>query len=95
MTSKKRLSILLADDGSQHAQAAAAWLPSIQKEVEIGEIEHYYSHLSPAVFELCDSLKLGDQIHILGHTTDLIQKVSSMEIDYYFVLWVKPGRMWR
>lgn len=60
-------------------------------EVEIGKITHYYSHLSVAVLELTDSLKLGDSIHILGHTTDFMQRVSSMEVNHHFMLCVEPG----
>lgn len=60
-------------------------------EVEIGTITHYYSHLDVAVLNLKDTLKVGDSIHILGHTTDFMQKVTSMEIDHHRVVEVKPG----
>ncbi|HEU0295869.1 MAG TPA: hypothetical protein VFR47_24230 [Anaerolineales bacterium] len=60
-------------------------------EVEIGKVTHYFNHLSVAVLALTDSLKLGDKIHILGHTTNLIERVASMEVDHHPVDWVKPG----
>jgi len=60
-------------------------------ELEIGDITHYYSHLSVAVVNLSDGLKVGDTIHILGHMTDFVQKVTSMEVDHHRVVWVKPG----
>lgn len=60
-------------------------------EVEIGKVTHYYNHLSVAVLKLNDSLKLGDMIHILGHSTDFTQRVGSMEVDHHTVVWVKPG----
>lgn len=60
-------------------------------EVEIGRVTHYYSHLSVAVLSLMDSLKLGDRIHILGHSTDFTQRVTSMEVEHHGILWVKPG----
>lgn len=60
-------------------------------EVEIGKVTHYYNHLNVAVLALTDALKLGDKIHILGHTTDLIERVASMEVDHHSVDWVKPG----
>lgn len=60
-------------------------------EVEIGKITHYYSHLNVAVLELTDGLKVGEYIHILGHTTDLIQKVSSMEVNHHHVTQVNAG----
>jgi predicted extracellular nuclease len=58
-------------------------------EVEIGKITHYYSHLNVAVLQLSDHLKVGDYIHILGHTTDFVQKVTSMEINHHHVVEVK------
>lgn len=57
----------------------------------VGRVTHYYSHLDVAVLELTESLKVGDYIHILGHTTDFMQKVSSMEINHHRVTEVKPG----
>jgi hypothetical protein len=60
-------------------------------EVQAGKITHYYSHLNVAVLELTDGLKAGDHIHILGHTTDFIQRVSSMEVDHHHVVHVNPG----
>jgi hypothetical protein len=60
-------------------------------EVEIGRVTHYYNHLNVAVIKLTDSLKLGDKIHILGHTADFEQRVASMEVNHHTVVWVKPG----
>jgi putative protease len=60
-------------------------------EAQIGRITHYYSHLNVAVLELTDRLKLGETIHIFGHTTDFIQKVTSMEVDHHRVVVVEPG----
>lgn len=60
-------------------------------EVEIGKITHYYSHLDVAVLQLTDGMKVGDHVHILGHTTDFIQKVASMEINHHHVVEVKAG----
>jgi hypothetical protein len=58
-------------------------------EVEIGRITHYYSHLNVAVMRLNGSLKLGDKIHVLGHTSDFMQRVASMEVNHHTVEWVK------
>jgi putative protease len=60
-------------------------------EVEIGMITHYYSHLNVAVLQLTDYLQVGETIHILGHTTDFTQKVTSMEINHHHVVVVNPG----
>ena len=60
-------------------------------ETKIGHITHYYSRISVAVLFLTDKLELGDTIHVLGHTTDFIQKISSMEIEHKKVFSVSPG----
>jgi translation elongation factor EF-1alpha len=60
-------------------------------EVEIGRVVHYYDHLNVAVLSLTDSLKLGDRIHIIGHSTDFTQRITSMEVEHHSILWVKPG----
>jgi len=60
-------------------------------ELEIGRVTHYYNHINVAVLKLEESLKLGDLIHILGHSTDFTQRVTSMEVEHHTILWVKPG----
>lgn len=60
-------------------------------EVQIGKVKHYYSHLNVAVLQLNDRLKVGETIHIYGHTTDFIQKVTSMEVDHHRVVIVEAG----
>ena len=60
-------------------------------EVEIGRVTHFYGHICVAVLQLNENLKLGDKIHILGHTTDFVQRVNSIEVEHHPVVWVKPG----
>ena len=60
-------------------------------EAQIGKVTHYYSHLNVAVLQLTDRLKVGETIHIFGHTTDFVQKVISMEVDHQRVVVVEPG----
>jgi putative protease len=38
-----------------------------------------------------EELKIGETIHILGHTTDFTQKVTSLQIEYKNVDSVTPG----
>src|SRR5262249_49647589 len=61
---------------SRPAQPTAA-------EQRIGVVTHYYSHLSVVGLKLepGTTLRVGDQIHIRGHTTDFTQKVESLEVD--------------
>lgn len=60
-------------------------------ERRIGEIIHYFNKIGVAVLDLRDDLSVGDQIHVIGHTTDLIQTVESMEIDREKVDAAGPG----
>ena len=60
-------------------------------EHKIGRVTHYYNRLGVAVLELNDELKVGDTIHILGHTTNFSQPVQSLEIEHKKVEGVKPG----
>jgi translation elongation factor EF-1alpha len=57
----------------------------------IGTVTHYFSHLSVAAVSLTDTLKVGDRIHIKGHTSDLEQTVDSMEVDHQQVDTATPG----
>jgi translation elongation factor EF-1alpha len=57
----------------------------------IGTVTHYFSHLSVAAVSLTDTLRVGDRIHIQGHTSDLEQTVDSMEVDHQKVESASPG----
>jgi putative protease len=57
----------------------------------IGTVTHYFSHLSVAAVTLTDTLRVGDRIHIIGHTTDLEQTVESMEVEHASVETAGPG----
>ena len=52
------------------------------QEQEIGHITHYYGHLSVGIIELSDTLKVGDSIHIKGHSSDFTQTVDSMQVEH-------------
>jgi len=61
-------------------------------EEEIGKITHYFSKINVGVLELTKGkLKVGDTIHIKGHTTDLFQKVQSMQIEHSPVEFASVG----
>lgn len=62
-----------------------------QEDEAIGHVTHYYSHLSVAAVTLDSHLKRGDEIHIKGHTTDLVQPVESMEVEHGAVERAGPG----
>ena len=69
-------------------------VPAIPPGTEpIGIVTHYYSHLSVAILKLeSGSLRVGDVIHIKGHTSDFSQPVESMEIDHVHVSEARPGQ---
>ena len=47
----------------------------------IGKITHYFPQVRAAVIKLSAELNIGETIKIKGHTTDLTQTVSSLELD--------------
>ena len=58
----------------------------------IGVVTHYFSHLSVAVVKLeAASLRVGDTIHIRGHTTDFKQRVDSLQVNHASVPEVRPN----
>ena len=57
----------------------------------IGEVSDFFAHPVVAGIEMTGTLKTGDEIHILGHTTDLVLTVESMQIDNANVTDAKPG----
>lgn len=52
-------------------------------ETSIARISHFYNHICVAVLELSGELKVGDIVHVLGYTTDFVQRVRSMEIEHH------------
>ena len=60
-------------------------------EEEIGKVSDFFAHPVVAGIELTGTLKVGDRIHIQGHTTDLELTVNSMQIDNVDVTEAKTG----
>jgi len=63
------------------------------KEELIGKITHFFPKVSAGVIKLKKSLSLGDTIHIKGHTSDFIQKVSSLQINNKPVKRAEKGKL--
>ncbi len=57
----------------------------------IGTIIHYFKKAGVAVLELERPLSVGARIRISGHTTDLAQRVESMEVDHNRIETARPG----
>ena len=51
------------------------------KEKEVGKVSDFFAHVVVAGIDMTGSLKVGDKIHIKGHTTDIEMNVDSMQID--------------
>jgi len=62
------------------------------EEKKVGEIIKYFGKISVAAIRLSEgSLKVGDTIHIVGHTTDVTQAIDSMQIENKNVQEAGPG----
>ena len=61
------------------------------EEEEVGRVRDYFAHIGVAGIDLSGKLKVGDTIHIKGHTTDLQQVVESMQIEHENVQEAGPG----
>lgn len=62
------------------------------EEKKIGEVIKFFGKISVAAIRLSEgSLKVGDTIHIVGHTTDVKQPVDSMQIENKSVQEAGPG----
>ncbi len=49
----------------------------------IGVVTHFYGEPSVAIVKLeTGSLRIGDTIHIQGHTTDFSQRVDSLQVEH-------------
>jgi len=60
-------------------------------EVEIGHVSDFFARPVVAGITLISILKVGDKIHIKGHTTDLEMTVDSMQINNANVTEGKAG----
>ncbi len=58
---------------------------------EIGRVSSYFSHVGVAAIKLSAGLKIGDKVHIKGHTTDFEVPVTSMQIERKDVKTAKKG----
>ena len=60
-------------------------------EEAIGKVSDFFARPVVAGIELTTTLKVGDKIHITGHTTDLELTVNSMQINNVNVNEAKAG----
>jgi len=75
------------------ASKPAAPAPAALPGERIGVVTHYYGHLSVAVVKLDPgtTLRVGENIHVKGHTSDFGQRVESLQIGHAPVQEVGPN----
>jgi translation elongation factor EF-Tu-like GTPase len=62
------------------------------EEKKVGEVIKFFGKIGVAAIRLSEgSLKVGDILHIVGHTTDFTQPIDSMQIENKNVQEAGPG----
>jgi selenocysteine-specific translation elongation factor len=60
-------------------------------EEEVGQVSDFFARPVVAGIELTGTLKVGDKVHIKGHTTDMEFIVDSMQINNVNVQEARAG----
>jgi len=60
-------------------------------EERVGIVSDYFAKIGVAGIDVEATLRVGDTIHIVGHTTDLEQAVESIQIEHAQVDEAKAG----
>ena len=62
------------------------------EEKILGEVIKYFGKIGVAAIRISEgTIKVGDKIHIVGHTTDVTQTVDSMQIENKSAQEAGPG----
>lgn len=48
----------------------------------LGKVVHYFDRIGVAVIALQGPLRVGDQVHFLGRSTDFDQTIDSMQVEH-------------
>jgi len=57
----------------------------------VGEVSHWFDNINVAGIKLSGRLAVGDRVHIIGHTTDMEEMITSMQLDNENVTEAGPG----
>ncbi len=60
-------------------------------EQQVGTVMDFFARPVVAGIEMTGTMKVGDKIHIKGHTTDIEMVIASMQIDNKNVESAKKG----
>lgn len=89
---KKAAKKVIKRAAKKNVQAKKVKIPVVSM-VKMGEVTHYFPHVkAAALLVLKDSIKVGDEIYIKGHTTDFKEKIKSMQIDCVQIREGKKGQ---
>jgi translation elongation factor EF-Tu-like GTPase len=62
------------------------------EEKKVGEVIKFFGKIGVAAIRLTEGgIKIGDRIRIVGHTTDLVQTLDSMQMENQDILEAGPG----
>ena len=62
------------------------------EEEKVGRVQKFFAKPSVAALEVTAGvLRVGDRIHIKGHTTDFEETITSMQVEREPVEEAKPG----
>jgi putative protease len=61
------------------------------QEIEVAEVQDYYHEVGVAALKVISDIRIGDVLHFRGSTTDLLQEISSMQIDHAQIKRARPG----
>lgn len=61
-------------------------------EKKLGVITHYFDHIGVGIVKASVSIKVGDKVHVLGHTTDFEQEIKEMQFDHKAIDEAKKGQ---
>lgn len=65
----------------------------IMADTKLGKVTHYYDKLGVAIIKLSGALSEGDKIKIVGHGNELVQDVSSIQLEHEKIQKAKKGQV--
>lgn len=57
-------------------------LALVLEQLMIGTVDNFFSHLYVASIDLNNTLKKGESIHIMGHTTNILLRLESIQVEH-------------
>lgn len=67
-------------------------MPKTKGPKVIGTVTHFYGDLEVAIIKFKTPVKVGEEVHFKGATTDFTQKIKSMQFDHKDIKSAKKGQ---